>query len=137
MSSARVAIVDDDPGVLKALARLIAARSFRPEIYISAHDFLDSLSQAPPDCLVVDQEMPDMTGLELQHKLSRAGFKIPTIVITAHDGPELQQQCQSAGAVAYLLKPLDQGTLIAAIIWAIAMGSASEQARVWGRRQEL
>lgn len=137
MSSARVAIVDDDRGVLKALARLIGARSFRPQTYTSAREFLESLSQAAPDCLVLDQKMPDMTGLELQHKLSGAGLNIPTIVITAHDEPDLRQQCESAGAVAYLLKPLDQSSLIAAIVWAIAMGSASRYARLFGRREEL
>jgi FixJ family two-component response regulator len=128
--------VDDDPGVLRALARLIAVRLFHPRTYISTRDFLESLSRAPPDCLLVDHQMPDMTGLELQHELSRAGFNIPTIVITAHDEPDLRQQCESAGAIAYLLKPLDQSTLIAAITWAIAIGGTSEQARIGRHRKE-
>jgi FixJ family two-component response regulator len=132
-----VAIVHDHPGVLKALAQLIAAHSFHPQTYISARDFLESLAQAPPDCLLVDQQMPDMTGLELKHELSCAGFNIPTIVITAHDEPDFQQQCESAGAMAYLLKPLDRSTLIAAITWAIAMGSTSKRVRVLGRQVEL
>jgi FixJ family two-component response regulator len=136
MPGARVAIVDDDRGVVKALARLLAARSFHPQTYTSARDFLESLPDALPDCLLLDQQMPDMTGLELQHKLSSAGFNIPTIVITAHDRPDLRQQHELAGAVAYLLKPLDQSTLIAAVTWAIAMGSASDQARVWGRQDD-
>jgi CheY-like chemotaxis protein len=122
--------------VRQSLSRLIAARSLHPQTYISARDFLQSLSGAPPDCLLLDQQMPDMTGLELQHKLSSAGFNIPTIVITAHDRPDLQQQHELAGAVAYLLKPLDQSTLIAAVTWAIAMGSASDQARIWGRQDD-
>jgi FixJ family two-component response regulator len=135
--SARVAIVDDDPGVLRALARLIAARLFHPQTYMSARAFLESLSGAPPDCLVVDQQMPDMTGLELQHELSRAGFNTPTIVITAHDEPDLRQQSESAGAIVYLLKPFDQSTLIAAITWAIATGGTSEQDRICRRQKKL
>jgi FixJ family two-component response regulator len=127
MSGSRpsVAIVDDDPGVLKALARLIAARSFHPCTYKSARDFLESLSHSMPDCLVVDLQMPGMTGLDLQCELGRSGVKIPTVVITAHDEPEFRRQCEAAGAAAYLSKPLDQKALIAAITSAIALREES------------
>ena len=64
--------------------------------------------------------MPDMTGLELQHHLARAGIKIPTIVITAHDEPGARERCFAAGASAYLLKPLRKAALIAAINTATA-----------------
>ena len=59
--------------------------------------------------------MPEMTGLELQHHLVRDGFNIPTIVITAHDEFGAQERCRSAGAKAYLVKPIQEDTLIAAI----------------------
>jgi FixJ family two-component response regulator len=111
----RVAIVDDDPSVLKALARLVAACSFAPQTYGSAREFLDSLPQGWPDCLVIDLQMPEMNALELQHQLSRAAIKIPTIIITAHNDPRFQQECEAAGVAAYLLKPLDERTLISAI----------------------
>lgn len=115
----RIAIVDDDPGVLKALERLISAHSFQPTTYVSARLFLESLSDGLPDCLVLDLQMPEMTGLELQHELVRSGIKIPIVVITANDERGIRQQCESAGAVGFLCKPLDQRTLIAAIINAI------------------
>lgn len=64
--------------------------------------------------------MPEMTGLELQNELARSGIRIPTVVITAHDERGIRQQCESAGAVNFLSKPLNQRTLIAAITNAIA-----------------
>jgi len=113
--SARIAIVDDDASVRKALARLLTASSFDTETYGSAHDFLTSLETGKPDCLVVDLHMPELTGFDLQRHLARAGIRIPIIVITAHNEPGLRERCQSAGAAAFLLKPLDGSTLIGVI----------------------
>jgi CheY-like chemotaxis protein len=56
-----------------------------------------------------------MTGLELQIHLRQIGRTIPTIIITAHDQPGLRERCRSAGAMAYLLKPLNETYLLAAI----------------------
>ena len=114
-SRLRVAIVDDDAGVRRALARLLRASSFDPVTYGSGLEFLDSLGARLPDCLVVDLQMPEMTGLEVQQHLVKAGIRIPTIVITAHDGLGTRERCRSAGAAAYLLKPLQEGPLISAI----------------------
>jgi FixJ family two-component response regulator len=114
-SARRIAIVDDDASVLKALSRLLGARSFSPATYGSARAFLDSLQQGHPDCLIVDLQMPDMTGLELQRHLTTRGIHIPTIVITAHSDNNTLERCKSAGASDYLLKPLHRDTLVAAI----------------------
>ena len=113
--SARIAIVDDDASVRKALARLLTASSFNIETYGSARDFLASLKAGRPDCLVVDLHMPELTGFDLQRQLARIGINIPTIVITAYNEPGLRERCQSAGAAAFLLKPLDGSTLIGVI----------------------
>lgn len=110
-----VAIVDDDAGVRKALGRLLSARSISSRTYASAREFLDSLASDVPECLIVDLQMPEMTGLELHTALSRIGAKIPMIVITAHNDAGLREQCRAAGAAAYLLKPLDESVLIATI----------------------
>jgi FixJ family two-component response regulator len=110
-----IAIVDDDPSVLKALARLLRTRALYARTFGSAQEFLDALPDGLPDCLIVDLQMPGMTGLELQQHLVKAGIKIPTIVITAHDGVGTRERCRSAGASAYLLKPLQNTALIAAI----------------------
>ena len=110
-----IAIVDDDPSVLKGLARLLRARAFEARTYTSAREFLSALHEGLPECLIVDLQMPDMTGLELQRHLTRSGLRIPTIVITAHNEPEVRDQCESAGASAFLLKPMQDTKLLAAI----------------------
>jgi FixJ family two-component response regulator len=118
-ASVHVAIVDDDPSVCKALSRLLAACSFHPQTFASAQEFLDSLSSDVPECAVVDLHMPGMGGLELQHQLAAAKMRIPTIIVTAHNETGFREQCESAGAVAYLQKPLNEATLIAAINMAV------------------
>ena len=110
-----IAIVDDDSSVLKALARLLKARAFEVRTYTSAREFLSALHEGLPECLIVDLQMPDMTGLELQRHLTRSGLRIPTIVITAHDEAGARERCESAGAAAFLSKPLHDISLLAAI----------------------
>ncbi|MGB6662864.1 MAG: response regulator [Xanthobacteraceae bacterium] len=110
-----IAIVDDDPSVLKALARLLGTRSFRVRTYLSGSQFIASLSEGMPDCLIVDLQMPEMTGLELQQNLNLSNIRIPTIVITAHDEMGMRGRCKSAGAIAYLSKPVNDASLFAAI----------------------
>jgi FixJ family two-component response regulator len=113
--TARVAIVDDDASVRKALMRLLQASSYTVDTFGSASEFHASLTERIPDCLIVDLEMPSTDGLELHTSLTRAGIALPTIVITAHDEPESRQRCRAAGTAAYLLKPMQKTELIAAI----------------------
>ena len=111
----RIAVVDDDQAVLKALARLLRAHAFHAETYESAHEFLAALPGGLPDCLIVDLQMPGMSGLELQYHLKQAGIEIPTIVITGHGDTEVLERCASAGAIALLAKPLQDTSLFDAI----------------------
>ncbi len=111
----RVAIVDDEPAVRTALARLLEASSFEPKTYGSAREFIDSMSRDIPDCLVVDVHMPDFTGLDLQRYLNRINKKIPTIVITAFDDAATRERSTASGASAFLTKPLHGPILIKAI----------------------
>jgi FixJ family two-component response regulator len=110
-----VAIVDDDASVRKALGRLLSANSFEITTYGSVSDFMESIESGMPQCLVLDLHMPDVTGFELQRDLSRLGINIPTIVITAWDEPWIRERCVRAGAVAFLVKPLDEAVLLNAI----------------------
>jgi FixJ family two-component response regulator len=119
-----IAIVDDDPSVLKALARLLRARAFEARTYTSAREFLVALPDGVPECLIVDLQMPEMTGLELQHHLTRNGIQIPTIVVTAHNEAGARERCEIAGAVAFLSKPLQDISLLAAIKAARRSGKA-------------
>jgi FixJ family two-component response regulator len=95
-----------------------------------ARDFLDSLAFETPDCLIVDLQMPRMTGPELQEEelqeeelqeeLSRSGVSIPTIVMTAHGDAELRKRCLATGATAFLTKPFGGDVLLASINSTIA-----------------
>ena len=101
--------------VRTALMRLLLAYAFNPQAYGSAREFIKSLNDEVPDCAIVDVFMPEMDGIELQHTLHLAGFTIPTIAITASDTIRVREQCIAAGAAAYLVKPLPDDSLIAAI----------------------
>src|SRR5215475_9023822 len=110
-----IAIVDDDAFVLKALARLLRTKSIATEVFGSALEFLSSLTERRPDCIIADLQMPEMSGLELQQDLARRGISIPTIIITAHDEPGMRERCKAAGAIAYLDKPVQHSLLFAAL----------------------
>jgi FixJ family two-component response regulator len=118
-SNRRIAVVDDDKSVRKALMRLLETSSYDVRGFQSARELLSGLSDGHPECMIVDLQMPNMTGLELQQHLARTGIKIPTIVITAHDEPGTREQCIAAGAAAYLLKPIRKAALLTAIDQAI------------------
>jgi FixJ family two-component response regulator len=118
----RIAVVDDDASVRKALGRLLLASSFETATYCSANEFLKSLEEQSPHCLVVDIHMPDITGLDLQRHMTHVGINIPTIVITAHNHPGLRERCRSAGAAAFLVKPFAGTALIQEINSAIQHG---------------
>ena len=107
-----IAVVDDDPAVLKALSRLLRSHAFRARTYGSGQEFLSALPAGLPDCLIVDLQMPEMNGLELQQHLVGNGIKIPTILITAHADVASRDQ---AGLIASLRKPLQEKALLDAI----------------------
>ena len=119
-----IAIIDDDRSVRKALQRLLRASDLDANTFGSGREFLDSVGGALPDCLVLDLQMPEMNGLELQRHLIQAGRRLPTIVITGHDEPGMEAQCMAAGASRYLRKPLDDKVLLDAIRHAIATAGA-------------
>jgi FixJ family two-component response regulator len=110
-----IAIVDDDPSVLKALARLLKTRDLSTRTFTSAREFLAELSAGRPECLIVDLQMPETDGLELQQHLVFRGIRIPTIVITAHTEADIRERCLSIGAFAFLSKPVQDTPLLDAI----------------------
>ncbi len=110
-----VAIIDDEAAVRNALSRLLGACSIHTRSYATARDFLNSLPSDKPDCLIVDLQMPGMTGIELLEQLTRSGLAIPSIVITAHGDTELRKRCLATGALAYLTKPFDGTVLLASL----------------------
>jgi FixJ family two-component response regulator len=118
-----IAVVDDEEAVRKAVVRVLRASGFAARGYASGTDFLESWHFDRPDCLVLDLQMPGFSGAEVQQALRLAGAHFPIIIITAHDAPNLRDQCLRDGAVAYLCKPLDIRSLAQAVRLAVASGS--------------
>ena len=116
-----IAIVDDDTAVLKALSRLLRSHSCRARTYGSGQELLAALTAELPDCLIVDFQMPEMNGLELQQHLASSGLAIPTILLSAKGDVALGEH--ESGLVASLRKPLQEQALFEAI--GKAIGSRS------------
>ena len=110
-----ISVVDDDPSVRRALGRLLQAVGYRVEVFASADEFLDSAPIGRIACLVLDVRLDGMSGLDLQERLAAEQHRFPVIVITAHDDPATRLRVQQAGAAAYLAKPFDGATLLAAV----------------------
>jgi two-component system response regulator FixJ len=91
--------------------------------YASGAEFLNADTHDAPDCLVLDLNMPQMTGFDVQVRLAQSGKSTPVIVITGDDTPEAHSRALRLGAKTCLEKPVDQSTLLAAI--GIAIGGVS------------
>ena len=115
--SSWIAVVDDDPAVLRALSRLLRSHAFRDQSFRSGQDFLAALSDVLPICLIVDLQMPEMNGSELQQHLVSNGIEIPTILISAHG--DAASRSDEGRFVASLRKPLQEDILFSAIDKAI------------------
>jgi FixJ family two-component response regulator len=111
----KVAVVDDEPAVRKALARLLRAAGYEAVAYASGAEFLRALAHERFGCLILDLQMPGMSGLELQAGSAFRQAGVPAIVISARDEPAARDACLAAGAFAYLIKPTDDGVLLAAV----------------------
>ncbi|HET8698805.1 MAG TPA: response regulator [Gammaproteobacteria bacterium] len=112
-----VAIVDDEESVRRAFVRLFDSANFEAEAFASSRDFLRALENRSFDCLVLDLQMPDMTGLDLQRYLRMVcpNLYLPVIIVTAHDEPGMREMCFAAGVRAYLRKPVEASALLAAV----------------------
>lgn len=110
-----IAIVDDEVSICRALMRLLRVANYRAESFNSPILFLESLAEHVPDCVVLDLQMPAMTGVELQEHLLRLADPPPVIIITAHDEPKTRERCLALGAVRYLRKPIEGDILMGSI----------------------
>jgi len=112
---ATVFLVDDEPGLLKALRRLLLAEGFAVRAYASAEEFLKAHRAAEAGCLVLDVAMPGIDGLELQQRLALGGSKMPIIFLTGHGDIPMSVRAIKAGAVDFLTKPVNDAQLLTAI----------------------
>ncbi len=123
-----VFVVDDDDSVRKALKRLVGSAGHSVTAFSSAEEFLahDHNSEVP-GCLVLDINMPGLTGLELQEYMASAGLEIPIIFITGHGSIPASVRAMKAGAVDFLEKPFEDQTLLDAVANAIAKDTRAKQ----------
>jgi FixJ family two-component response regulator len=115
MSEPTIFIVDDDPSVRKGLTRLIRASGLNVDAYASAREFLDSGNLDKPGCIILDVQMPGMTGPELQEELGKTSNGLPIIFLSAHGDVPITASTMKKGAVDFLTKPVDGPKLLEAI----------------------
>jgi FixJ family two-component response regulator len=107
-----VSIVDDDESVRAAMGSLVRSLGYEACVFASGEAFLASPRLHDTSCLVLDVQMPGMTGLELQDNLSVRGHSIPIIFITAFPEERIRRRAEAAGAIGFFTKPVDGGTII-------------------------
>ena len=137
-----VFLVDDDPGVLKALSRVLREEGWNVETFESAEAFLARPKQSVEGCLVLDVTMPGLDGLELQRRLADAGQALPVVFVTGHGDIPMSVRAIKAGATDFLTKPVQAQTLLAAVSAAIRQDALvrraeSETARLRQRLAKL
>ncbi len=110
-----VCVVDDDAAVRESVEDLIREEGFHVDSFDSAEGFLGRTRLDPPACLILDQVLPGMSGLELYEELTRSGLDAPTILMTGHGDVSTSVRAIKAGAVDVLTKPYDDGDLRAAV----------------------
>lgn len=123
-----VFLLDDEPGMLKALARLLKTEGFTVRAFTSAKAFTESYRQEEISCLVLDVAMPELNGLKLQQRLTRAGVLLPIVFLTGHGDIPMSVQAIKAGAVDFLTKPVNAIDLIRAVRAALQRAAAQRDA---------
>jgi FixJ family two-component response regulator len=113
--SPTVAIVEDDASMLRSIQRLLTIEGFAVEAYTSAEAFLDRGTEEQPGCLILDIQLPRMSGMELRQRLRATSADIPVIFITAIEDEGLRQAAAQLGFVAYLRKPFQPEALVTAV----------------------
>jgi FixJ family two-component response regulator len=113
--SAVVAIVDDDPSVREGLQSLIRSAGWRVETFASAQEFLARPRGEALSCLILDLQLPGLSGLDLQKRMAEVELEIPIVFLTGHGDIPASVQAMKAGAVEFLTKPVDEEELLQAI----------------------
>ena len=110
-----IAVLDDEPQMCKALCRLLKTHGFEVAAFALGEDLLAACASRLPDCLLLDLHMPGITGFGILERFAAQRVQVPVVVITGHDKPGNAERVRALGAVDYLLKPVDESQLMAAI----------------------
>ena len=125
-----VYVVDDDLAVRQALSSVIRSIGLRVETFASAQEFLRHTPADAPACLILDVQLPDVSGLDLLSELDTRAAPIPIIFITGHGTIPMSVRAMKAGAVEFLTKPFREEDLLAAIEQALERDRAARRERV-------
>jgi FixJ family two-component response regulator len=128
-SSAFVYVVDDDASVRKGLSRLIRSAGFNAEAFASAEEFLKRGPSAGGGCIVLDVQMPGLSGLDLQESMAKLSDSMPVIFITGHGNIPMSVRAMKKGAVDFLAKPFDDKDLLNAIAEALSRDKGARAKR--------
>ena len=115
MPNETVFVVDDDTAVRQGLRFMLRAAGYSVEAFPSARSFLEDYDPRQGGCLLLDVQMPQMTGLELQQRINVRGWRIPVIFITGHGTVPLAISAMKAGAFDFIEKPLREDALLESI----------------------
>jgi FixJ family two-component response regulator len=110
-----IAVVDDESAVRGMLGRLLRLANYQVSAFSSGVEFLASLNEHSPACAIVDIDMPELTGLEVQSRMRAAHIRIPVVLITALEDPAFDKSAADAGAVSLLRKPFSSDELLRAV----------------------
>jgi len=126
-TGAVIYIVDDDASVREGVASLVRSAGLKALTFASAQEFLDTSRREMPSCLVLDVELPGLSGLDLQQELAKANVRIPIIFLTGRGDIPMSVQAMKAGAADFLTKPFDDEDLLHVIRQAIARYRTPQQ----------
>ena len=107
-----VLAVDDDPGMLKSVKRLLRQHAYEPILFSSAQAFKNHSDIETAACVILDIDLPDGSGIELREDLKAAGVSVPVIYITGNANPKVREAAMASGCVAFLTKPFSAHELI-------------------------
>jgi two-component system, LuxR family, response regulator FixJ len=122
-----VYIVDDDDGMRRALTVLITTVGYQPVAFAKPGEFLAKYDPNQPGCLVLDVRMPEMSGLEVQQHLNKAGSMLPVILISGHGDIPMAVQAMKDGAFDFLQKPFRDQELIDRINGALKLDAQNRE----------
>jgi FixJ family two-component response regulator len=125
-----IAIVDDDASVQRGLQRLIRSAGWKVETFASAQEFLARSRTELPNCVLLDLQLPGLSGLDLQKRMAEVGLEIPIVFLTGHGNIPVSVQAMKAGAVQFLTKPVDEQELLQAIEEAVERDRRTRQQQV-------
>jgi two-component system, chemotaxis family, CheB/CheR fusion protein len=128
-------VVDDDRLLLEGLSSLLRSRGEQVEVFQSGESFLENYTPVRRGCLVVDDKLPGLRGIELLERLKAEGATLPAIMITGHGDVSIAVRAMKAGAIDYLEKPLFHERLLSAIEYALDLDRGSAEALA--HRQQL